>query len=140
MGLRQCPPDRALVGAGAQGAMVRVLELGDGPPVVFVHGASNAGTSWAPLAARLPACRCLLVDRPGAGLSPPLAERLTDMARFDAFAAALLVDVLDETGIPAAAVVGTSFGGYFLLRGAASRAAGTRPSSTRRCGAPWARP
>ena len=35
------------------GAMVRVLELGDGPPVVFVHGASNAGTSWAPLAARL---------------------------------------------------------------------------------------
>ncbi len=102
------------------GAMVRVLELGDGPPVVFVHGASNAGTSWAPLAARLPAFRCLLVDRPGAGLSPPLAERLTDMARFDAFAEALLVDVLDATGIPAAAVVGTSFGGYFLLRGAAA--------------------
>jgi pimeloyl-ACP methyl ester carboxylesterase len=102
------------------GAMVRILELGAGPPVVFVHGASNAGASWAPLAARLPAFRCLLVDRPGAGLSPPLDERLDDMGRFAAFAEALLVDVLDAAGIATASVVGTSFGGYFVLRGAAA--------------------
>ena len=100
--------------------MIRVLELGDGAPVVFVHGASNAATSWAPLAARLTGLRCLLVDRPGAGLSPPLDERLTDIARFDAFAEDLLVDVLDAAGITDAHVVATSFGGYFMLRGAAA--------------------
>lgn len=102
------------------GATVRLQELGDGPPVVFVHGASNAGTSWASLATRLDGFRCLLVDRPGCGLSPPLAEHLTDMAELESFADALVVDVLDGLGLGAGCVVGTSFGGYFAIRGAAA--------------------
>ena len=102
------------------GATVRLQELGDGPPVVFVHGASNAGTSWASLATRLDGFRCLLVDRPGCGLSPPLAEHLTDMAELESFADALVVDVLDGLGLGAGCVVGTSFGGYFAMRAAAA--------------------
>ena len=31
------------------GVTVRVQEAGDGPAVVFVHGLSNSGVSWAPL-------------------------------------------------------------------------------------------
>ena len=50
---------------GGDGPRLRVQVLGDGPPVVFVAGASNGGTSWASLAACLPDHRCILLDRPG---------------------------------------------------------------------------
>lgn len=56
------------------GINVRVMEVGEGPPAVFIHGATVAGPSWADLAARLPGVRCLLVDRPGCGRSEPLRE------------------------------------------------------------------
>jgi 2-hydroxy-6-oxonona-2,4-dienedioate hydrolase len=102
------------------GTTVRVQEVGDGPPVVFVHGASNTGSSWAPLVARLPDMRCVLLDRPGCGFSEPIADRLSDVARLEAFADALVVDVLDAMGIDTAMVVGTSFGGFIALRTAAA--------------------
>lgn len=102
------------------GSTVRIQEVGQGAPVVFVHGASNGGTSWASLAARLGTSRCILLDRPGCGLSPPLARGLTDMTALGSFADALVVDVLDAMGLDRAHVVGTSFGGYFALRSAAA--------------------
>ncbi|MFN3217070.1 MAG: alpha/beta fold hydrolase [Acidimicrobiales bacterium] len=54
------------------GGMVRVQETGDGPPVLLVHGAVNAGTSWMSLMAKLPDFRCIALDRPGCGLSDPI--------------------------------------------------------------------
>ena len=74
---------------------IRVQEVGAGPPVVFVHGASNGGTSWASLASRLSDFRCILIDRPGCGLSPRLRTGFADMGSLDAFADDLVVDVLD---------------------------------------------
>jgi hypothetical protein len=47
---------------GRTGVTVRVQEVGQGPSVVFVHGASNCGTSWAPLVARLDGFRCVMLD------------------------------------------------------------------------------
>src|SRR4051812_45396768 len=58
------------------GVTVRVQELGAGPPVVFVHGANTSGCSWAALSARLPGFRCLILDRPGTGLSAALPGAL----------------------------------------------------------------
>jgi pimeloyl-ACP methyl ester carboxylesterase len=89
---------------------------------VFVHGASNAGTSWAPLAARLDGVRAILLDRPGCGLSPPLSRGNSDLAQLTEFADDLVVDVLDALDLEQADVVGTSFGGYFTLRAAAAHA------------------
>ncbi len=103
-----------------RGVEVRLQVLGDGPPVLFVHGASNCGTSWAPLASRLPGFRCLLLDRPGCGLSEPLTRRFDDVPSFASFADTLVVDVLDALGIERAAIVSTSLGGYFGLRAAAA--------------------
>jgi len=54
------------------GVDVRIQEVGDGPPVLFIHGASNSGTSWANLIAHVDRFQCLLLDRPGCGLSDPL--------------------------------------------------------------------
>lgn len=101
------------------GATVRVQEVGEGPAAVFVHGANTSGASWAALAARLPAFRCILIDRPGTGLSPPPDPPL-GIATLPAFAEAFVVDVLDELGIDAAHLIATSFGGYVALRTAAA--------------------
>ena len=95
-------------------------EVGEGEPVVFVHGASNAGASWATLVNRLPGFRCILLDRPGCGLSPPLPYRFDDVSRLGAFADSLVVDVLDALELDTANLVGTSFGGYITLRSAAA--------------------
>ena len=99
---------------------VRVQVVGDGPPVLFLHGVANAGTSWAPLAARLPGFRCLLLDRPGCGLSPVAARATTTPDAFGSFAETLAVDVLDALGIETGALVATSLGGYVALRSLAA--------------------
>lgn len=98
---------------------VRVQEVGEGPPVVFVHGGSVSGSSWATLAARLTAFRCILLDRPGCGLSDPL-NAVLDPESLPAIGDSLLVDLLDALGLESAHLVATSFGGYFALRAAAA--------------------
>lgn len=102
------------------GVTVRVQEIGEGPAVVFVHGATNGGSSWAPLVARLEGFRCVLLDRPGCGLSDPLVKGLADMQRLAEFGDSLIIDVLDAMGLDKAHVVATSFGGYMGLRAAAA--------------------
>lgn len=98
---------------------IRVQEVGAGPPVVFVHGANTSGSSWAALAARLHGFRCILLDRPGTGLSEPVVPPI-DADRLPGFAEALVVDALDALGLPSAHLVATSFGGYVALRTAAA--------------------
>jgi 2-hydroxy-6-oxonona-2,4-dienedioate hydrolase len=102
------------------GVSVRVQQTGEGPVILLVHGLSTAGASWAPLVARLDGFRCIVLDRPGCGLSDPVAAPFEDIKRLEAFADALIVDVLDALGVERAAVVGTSFGGFFALRTAAA--------------------
>lgn len=103
------------------GGAVRVQEAGDGHPVLFVHGAANAGTSWMSLVAALPGFRCIALDRPGCGLSDPIVGApLRDLAAVESYADTLLRDVLDALELPSAHVVATSYGGYFAFRGAAA--------------------
>ena len=103
------------------GGMVRVQETGHGPPVLLVHGAANAGTSWMSLMAKLADFRCIALDRPGCGLSDPIVGGpLRDIDAIEFYADRLLVDVLDALELPTAAVLATSYGGYFALRGAAA--------------------
>jgi pimeloyl-ACP methyl ester carboxylesterase len=105
----------------ASGGNVRVQELGEGPPVVFIHGVNVSGSSWCHLAARLDGFRCILVDRPGCGLSEPVGEPpLRDLASVEAYADRLLPDLLDALELPNARVAATSYGGLFALRGAAA--------------------
>jgi pimeloyl-ACP methyl ester carboxylesterase len=102
------------------GVTVRIQEVGEGPVVVFLHGVSNSGVSWATLAAQLEGFRCVLLDRPGCGLSDPLPQPLYSAERLAACGDALVVDVLDALGVDRAHVVATSYGGYFALRAAAA--------------------
>lgn len=99
---------------------VRVIDVGEGPTVLFIHGGSASGANWAPLVARLDGFRCLLLDRPGCGLSAPLDADLSDLARFGDVADVLVADVLDGLDLATAHVVATSLGGHYALRGAAA--------------------
>jgi 2-hydroxy-6-oxonona-2,4-dienedioate hydrolase len=106
----------------ASGGRVRVQEVGDGPPFVLLHGGSICGTSWATLAAALDDVRCILVDRPGCGLSEPIVGGpLRDLRAVEQYADQLLGDLLDALELEEAAVGATSYGGLFAFRGAAAR-------------------
>jgi pimeloyl-ACP methyl ester carboxylesterase len=73
-----------------------------------LHGSPNAGPKWAPLAAQLPDFRCLLLDRPGCGLSEPIDYAGVDLRMFGA---GLLSLTLTGLNVPTAAVVASSLGG-----------------------------
>jgi pimeloyl-ACP methyl ester carboxylesterase len=91
---------------------LHVERLGDGPPVLLVHGSvTGARLTWReqlPLAERW---TLLLVDRPGFGGSPPL-ERSDFQAE-----APLVAELLDEP----THVVAHSYGGVIALLAAALR-------------------
>jgi len=91
---------------------VRVLESGGGPPLLFVHGGPNAASTWAPLVAHLAGFRCILVDRPGCGLSEAPRKRVTSVRDFASGLVAALVESLDVT---LEGVVASSFGSYAVL-------------------------
>ena len=101
---------------------VRVQEIGEGPPVLLIHGASVAGTSWLNIVQGLNGFRCIMLDRPGCGLSDPLPGDAgkADIDAVKRAADLLIPDLLDALGLPWAHVLGTSFGGFFALRAAAA--------------------
>lgn len=62
-------PSEQWVRLPTTGTTVRVQEVGVGDPVLFLHGGPNAGAGWVPMVEHLRGFRCLLLDRPGTGLS-----------------------------------------------------------------------
>ncbi len=87
---------------------VNVIELGEGPPVVFVHGLAGSWQNWLeqlPVFAR--SHRVIALDLPGFGRSPMPREQITI-----SLYARVLEQVLDTLEIDAAAVVGNSMGGF----------------------------
>ena len=90
------------------GVPANVVELGSGPPLLFVHGLSGCWQNWLeniPHFARTH--RVIAVDLPGFGASPLPREPISipGYARF-------LDRVCDALSIDAAAVVGNSMGGH----------------------------
>ena len=104
------------------GGQVRVLETGEGPgpPVVFLPGVMTSGAVFAGLVGRLSGFRCLLIDRPGTGLSPMTSPPTADLAAQKHLANQLVADVLDGLNIDLADQVCTSIGGFTAFRGAAA--------------------
>lgn len=93
-------------------ARLRVLDVGFGEPVLFVHGPLGPD-AFAPLVRELRDFRCLVLDRPGWGLSTRV-----DYAnlRLGSFVADLLDDVLAGLGVERVHVVGASSGTLWALR------------------------
>ncbi len=88
----------------------RVLELGDGPPLVLVHGAFDNAALWVPiLAALAKRHRVFAVDLPGHGLADPFDYEKADLATL---ARTFLGDVLEGLDLERVDLAGCSLGGF----------------------------
>ena len=87
---------------------VNLIDIGEGPPLVFVHGLAGSWQNWL---LQLPEFsrdhRCIAVDLPGFGASPMPAEKIT-IAGYGRW----LDQLFEVLEIEAAAVVGNSMGGF----------------------------
>jgi 3-oxoadipate enol-lactonase len=92
-----------------KGQPARVREMGEGPPVVLVHGYPLDGAMWSGVARALaPRFRVLKPDLPGRGeTAAPSEGRIEDYADF-------LAAVLEAVAAPAG-LAGFSMGGYAAL-------------------------
>jgi len=90
------------------GRRANVIELGSGPPVVFIHGLSGSWQNWLeqlPVFAR--DHRVIAFDLPGFG-SSEMPEDKVSIPGYGRWVDALFA----ELGVDAAAVVGNSMGGF----------------------------
>jgi pimeloyl-ACP methyl ester carboxylesterase len=109
------PVERFVETADGAGHL-RVVDVGTGDPVLFIPGTGGTGPYWAPLVRELAADhRCLLLDRPGWGLSTPADYR---RGSYGQIAAETVTRVLDGLEIELADVVGASIGDLWALRSA----------------------
>jgi len=103
------------------GATANYVELGEGPPILLIHGLSGAWQSWLeqiPFFARTH--RVVAVDLPGFGGSPmpPWEISISAYGRF-------IRDFCERLGIERCSLVGNSMGGFI-----ASEVAITEPERT----------
>jgi pimeloyl-ACP methyl ester carboxylesterase len=110
---------RVLAGSTAQSRYVdigpsqrvHVIEAGEGPPLVLLHGSGPTALQFLPLLERLTGVRARAVDRPGFGLSDP-----PDRPPLDREAAvASLTAILDSLGLDQTTLLGNSMGGTWAL-------------------------
>ncbi len=91
-----------------------VHELGDGPPLLLVHGMGTTGYSWRyvlePLASRF---RLVIPDLPGAGESD-----CPDVYLGPDVQARAILAIIDGLGLRGVPVIGNSMGGYLCMRAA----------------------
>jgi pimeloyl-ACP methyl ester carboxylesterase len=90
------------------GAEVNYVELGEGKPILFVHGISGSWQNWLenlPHFAR--SHRVVALDLPGFGASPMPSWKV-DMPAYGR----LLHDFCEKLGIEGATIVGNSMGGF----------------------------
>ena len=91
---------------------VRVLEAGEGPALVLVHGSGMSAATWAPLMPWLGSYRLIAFDLPGFGLSDTFDYSGRPLR---AHAVAQLTSLLDALGLERVPIVGTSLGGMWAL-------------------------
>ena len=97
--------------AGA-GSRIHLLEKGDGPPLVLLHGTTASAGQFMPLFNELDVVRALAPDRPGHGLSDPI--NLT-RDRFRDAVVEWLDQLLDTLDVDTPALLGHSGGGIWAL-------------------------
>lgn len=110
-------PSERFLELEAPRARLRVLEIGSGSPVIFVHGTAGPG-AWPSLIQQLPGIRSIVVERPGWGLSSPI-----DFSRstYDRLTTDLMTGLMNALDLERADVVGASIGNVWALRLAAAQ-------------------
>lgn len=95
------------------GGETQVLELGEGSPLLLVHGGLGAATNWLPIFPALARVhRVLAPDRPGHGLASPMDYSGVDVLDH---ATTFLRDVMEALEIDRAPIVANSMGGRWAI-------------------------
>jgi 2-hydroxy-6-oxonona-2,4-dienedioate hydrolase len=93
------------------GGETQMIEIGEGPPVLMIHGGLGEAFQWGPILEPLARMRRVLaVDRPGHGLADPFDHRGVDLLELGR---RFIGDVLDAERLESAALVGCSMGGLW---------------------------
>ncbi|MDX1746515.1 MAG: alpha/beta hydrolase, partial [Halobacteriales archaeon] len=92
---------------------IRVVETGDGPPLVLICGGEGMGLPWLPLLPELDGFTLLVMDRPGGGLSDGVDYHARPVATL---ATCSTLGLFDHFGLDAAPILGNSMGGLWTLR------------------------
>jgi pimeloyl-ACP methyl ester carboxylesterase len=99
------------------GRKIALHDVGEGPPVVFLHGSGPGVTGWANFGHTLPALaqglRCLVVDQPGFGASERPDRYEKNYLRFSAEA---VLGLVDELALDTVSLVGNSMGADVAVR------------------------
>ena len=96
------------------GTPANVLDIGSGPPLVFVHGLSGCWQNWLlNIPEFMDSHRVIAVDLPGFGASPMPTEKIT-ISGYGRW----LDRLFEEIDVDAAAVVGNSMGGFIAAEAA----------------------
>jgi 2-hydroxy-6-oxonona-2,4-dienedioate hydrolase len=111
----QLEPKEERIAIEKLGTFVRVQTIGNGAPLLFVHGAPNAGSTWAQLVSFLPGYKCILIDRPGCGLSAATSYKNISPKDVTDMIVSVIDGVFDYFNISRAPVIASSFGGYLTL-------------------------
>ncbi|HYO55488.1 alpha/beta hydrolase [Archangium sp.] len=109
--LNRCAPGHRTRRVRWSGGTTQVIELGEGPPLLLLHGGLGEAFQWGHI---LPALarrhRVMAVDRPGHGLADPFDYRGVDLLRH---ARRFLGDILDAEGLPSVPIAACSMGGLW---------------------------
>lgn len=111
---------RVLAGSSAQsryvevagGRRIHAIEVGDGKPLVLLHGSGPTALQFLPLLERLTGVRAIAIDRPGFGLSDPIERGSEDYREAVVNSVNL---ILDGLGLTETALLGNSAGGTCAL-------------------------
>jgi pimeloyl-ACP methyl ester carboxylesterase len=91
----------------------QVLELGEGPPIVLVHGGLGQATDWVPILAQLGReFHVYALDRPGHGLADDFDYRHVEILPH---AVTFLEAILAGLELKRAVLVGNSMGGRWVI-------------------------
>jgi pimeloyl-ACP methyl ester carboxylesterase len=98
------------------GAEVNYVEIGEGDPVLFVHGISGCWQNWLENLPHFGAThRAIALDLPGFGASPMPSWEI-DMPAYGR----LVQDFCEKLGIERATLVGNSMGGFIAVEAASA--------------------
>jgi pimeloyl-ACP methyl ester carboxylesterase len=118
------PTRSRFVDLPAPALRARVVECGEGDPLILMHGGGASAAFWAPLLAHLSGFRLIAVDRPGCGLSDPFDYHGVNVHEHAVAFCSWLLDALE---LPSAQFVSTSTGSQWSLS-----YAGAQPERVRR--------
>ena len=113
-----------------------MLELGDGPPLLLVHGGGDAAFEWIPILVPLAETHHVLaIDRPGHGLADAFSYRKLDLADHAISFIGEVLDALEIEGATSSRTRSGLLGGQVRARRPATRVqlviAGAPPGVTR---------